>query len=98
MNKHTPGPWEPYQKLTRLKTWTIFDGKDGFQICSLSNSEIDETQDEPNARLIAAAPELLEACKLLLVEKNTPVDQGTMLTFGPAFNAATKAVAKAEGK
>ena len=73
MNKHTPGPWKFYKGKLRPKfsqvmiieirdktgksivKWTGFDG------VNLPKKEI-----EANARLMAAAPELLEALKTLI--------------------------------
>jgi hypothetical protein len=47
-------------------------------------------RERANARLIAAAPELMEACKLALgaFERNNAID----------WNILEKAIAKAEGK
>lgn len=55
----TPGPW---------RVWRDQDPKERFQIIGMESDficEIDElnTQRVANARLIAAAPDLLEACK-----------------------------------
>lgn len=66
MSKHTPGPW-----ATR-------DGTDivGFDNCKLAStawSAHPERENEANARLIAAAPELLDAAKSWL---NDDIDDG----------------------
>lgn len=63
MSKHTPGPWSVYDDH-----YTI---QDGIEIRRLEIIALGKTiariytsvpeQDTPNARLIAAAPELLEA-------------------------------------
>jgi hypothetical protein len=54
MNKHTPGPWKiEGEKMTVPK---VVDPKSGDLIASIYVPS--------NARLIAAAPDLLEACKL----------------------------------
>ena len=53
MTKHTPGPWH------------IKDGK----VFAAAICRVDGTPDgsaEANAQLIAAAPELLEACKIAM--------------------------------
>jgi len=57
--KHTPGPWKAEKDSpNKYSTWSVYsmDGKtfNGF-ICQTSGNC------EPNAKLIAAAPELLEA-------------------------------------
>ncbi len=50
--------------------------------------------------LIAAAPDLLEACKLCLVTLGGPLDSDFPLNLqrGPAEDAARAAIAKAEGR
>lgn len=61
---HTPGPWiieEPYT------TDVMVQGRDGLSpICECTISGIGEEQAEANARVIAAAPDLLSACRLVL--------------------------------
>ena len=49
---------------------------------------------EANARLIAAAPELLEACKEMVAAEGA--DGATSLRFLQACNSARAAIAKAE--
>ena len=60
---HTPGPWEylPLNKCIRSKSSAISEHSLRF-VCDLSQDEEKEIS-EANARLIASAPELLEACK-----------------------------------
>ena len=65
--KHTPGPWEavPFDETTGWKI--VPAGSPDFKICRIENSitylmAFDE-QAEGDARLIAAAPEMLEALK-----------------------------------
>lgn len=55
MSKHTPGPWEI------LSTLEICSGNK--DICELKGWM---NEDQANARLIAAAPDLLEALKLMV--------------------------------
>jgi len=66
--KHTKGPWiaKPVTNYHGLKYWVVEEMQyNGFQIASTINAEVD--QDESNAKLIAAAPELLEALYSALV-------------------------------
>jgi len=94
MSQHTPGPWEvspsgvligtaadPYQAIA-----TIIDGHGSVSPCELA----------PNARLIAAAPELLQALQALL--SYTEACEG-LLNASPAGQviAARNAIAKATG-
>lgn len=75
MSKHTPGPWE------------TFKGQDGWGIVGLCGGYYGELS-EANARLIAAAPELLEALHGLLLFPNNPREN----------NKARAAIAKATGE
>jgi hypothetical protein len=61
--KHTPGPWmAKLVELQKYKYWVIEERQyNGFQIASTINDEVE--QGEANARLIAAAPELLAELK-----------------------------------
>lgn len=64
--KHTPGPWHCYQPKDSPRQ--ITDGE--MRICTMTN----RSQEIANARLIAAAPELLEALKYIegrLPERDT---------------------------
>jgi hypothetical protein len=77
---HTPGPWS-YRPFEH-DDWGIVRGPDGYVVANAQSNRVsDEEKDdarwhrtdpyEANARLIAAAPELLQALKALLeiVEK-----------------------------
>jgi len=73
MSKHTSGPWEAYHSVGA--GWNVRkqherEGYNGLApICSMAWFQftipeiIDDQISEANARLIAAAPELLEACR-----------------------------------
>lgn len=56
---HIPGPWEP--ACYKGKHIVYYRGRGYVAICDSSNLSGD--QHEANARLIAAAPDLLAACK-----------------------------------
>lgn len=58
-NKHTPGPWKCRKDINGL---TVFDSQ-GMALANCVFQIGDE--EKANARLIAAAPELLEALKAL---------------------------------
>ena len=58
MSKHTPGPWNYKSPLEVV-------GSDGTTIKLIGLTHAQYETDEANARLIAAAPELLEALQLL---------------------------------
>lgn len=93
MNKHTEGPWEVIDPPEGLPV--IFD-KEGFSeiahICVPENAEPPEIY--ANARLIAAAPELLEA----LIMAKQLINANTLLDAGNPANIKIEAViAKAKG-
>jgi len=56
--KHTPGPW--IVMLSEDKPYAILPAGRHGTICQFSDVYMDQ---EANARLIAAAPDLLEACE-----------------------------------
>ena len=60
---HTPAPW----KISKLGTMGDYDlTSNNYPLGILYHSQIHDT--EANAHLIEAAPELLAACQLALVE------------------------------
>ena len=76
MNKHTPGPWS-YRKVPRKQEWEINtkrcpnSGHESWTGMSVvfgcdDYPKMGKIVGEANARLIAAAPELLEALELLM--------------------------------
>jgi hypothetical protein len=95
--QHTPGPW-------KLCYDGQIDGPDGRCICRFgwdSYKEFTELNNAANARLIAAAPDLLEALKLAISA------HGVMLMTDPPQEAwrnygveakARAAIAKATGE
>ncbi len=88
--KHTPGPWTLIDSSEEI---VILD-KDGFTICNFQ----DVSNDEANAALIAAAPDLLEALKdtkrsIEFMPKG--IGRGAM---APLYEQVCAAIAKAEGR
>lgn len=65
MSKHTPGPWTVSRETTRgqFVTETHIRGPHNAHVALVGPCEIDA-----NARLIAAAPELLTALKMIMLE------------------------------
>ena len=65
--KHTPGPWKTTKHATKypdLFTYSVIQAQpdpDFNRICGIA-SELDSAAD---ARLIAAAPDLLDACQTI---------------------------------
>ena len=92
MSKHTPGPWmwspEGDESVVRIPTPEPQD----FSV--LGASEVMTSEDIANARLIAAAPDLLEALK----EMVDMMDSGDEPGSGSEWHIqASTAIAKAEG-
>jgi hypothetical protein len=97
MSKHTPGPWMVETDVVQPNDVHVF-AKDMLGIAIVDSREYPEdTGTVPrevglaNARLIAAAPELLEACKAALAGFK---QLGFQIVFISTIEAA---IAKAEG-
>lgn len=101
--KHTPGPWEAdhsdiwSRSGKKFIAATMEDGE-AFKGVSLAEAEA-------NARLIAAAPELLAALKACRAALDAVIENNDGDVFGTHHNAAMdailaadKSIAKAEGR
>ena len=88
MSKHTPGPWAIYVNAPSDIVIRKMS-KDGYELCSIARV----SSGYANARLIAAAPELLEA--LQKIAGNT-YDEWT--NGAEAGRIARAAIAKATGE
>ena len=98
--KHTPGPWEadfetyPIMVRSQSETWPLVDelgneeGRAGVFIANTGDNKA-------NARLIAAAPELLEALKQIVNVWDTNPD---VITYAELTRSARAAIAKATGE
>ena len=103
MSKHTPGPWKQgIVKNHGNSGWTkIIDGNNVFiaKIQSIHKQGQRQADDfsieEANARLIAAAPELLDAC-IGLIGILTPKQYSKQ--FPNVYKKAKQAIAKAESE
>lgn len=93
-SKHTPGPWKQAADNKGL----ILDSQNKtIAQCFSVNTTSPGDEVEANIPLIAAAPELLEALKLLYRRAQ---EAGIGNDFWPSdgFESAERAIAKAEGK
>jgi len=98
---HAPGPWAVYDRKTIISESSDSSGDIIAEIWETDDQDWDETVVAANARLIAAAPELLEACRLLM--RAEPMQQGErngaiMGRISTAIDAARAALEKATGK
>lgn len=100
---HTPGPWElakfemPHGTEICIKESSLKSASGGWQfadrICTIGNY----ADNEANARLIAAAPEMLEALQYV-VKWHREHDSGEGELFGLNFvTTAIAAIRKATG-
>ena len=102
MNRFTPGPWH-YVTHSWSNASVITKNE---CICALDISYADEKNQlsleavmAANARLIAAAPQLFEACKAFIeYDKNDATDGVAMMfAYSDMLKACRAAIAKAEG-
>lgn len=101
---YTKGPWKVEEPSKGSRSYTIngeiSDDDFGEELALLrcwENNEKQNKQQKDNAQLIAAAPELLEACKLAreFLKGWGPKATGTPYNDN---NPLTEAINKAEGK
>ena len=99
MKKHTPGPWTA-ENTKCMNGWLVFplkhpDGANYAHLCGWNGGALSEA----NARLIAAAPDLLEA---LLNVVCCPAFTGELFKTDKdshkAWTLARAAIAKATGQ
>jgi hypothetical protein len=92
--KHTPGPWVVHFSRAQVDA---FDGEDGqpLPVCKLlwPTTERSEAETYVNAKLIAASPDLLAACKRALAVFRA---QGESTRRGNVLAALEDAISKAE--
>ena len=93
--QHTPAPWEIKDPNLGIKVIVAKDRNDCFNqvIC-----RVGELSQQANARLIAAAPELLEALKAMVDAYRHHDGLGADLEFEPWTKAALDAIFKATGE
>ena len=94
--KHTPGPWTADLTLRRGVYFRVHG--DGIAVADITREYAEEDREmiDANARLIAAAPELLATCvecARVLGEYTGPSMNG----MNAAFENALSAIAKATG-
>jgi hypothetical protein len=94
MGKHTPGPWKAQPREGIEGQWEVVSTCETEWLIAAAAPHIDGDPDEANARLIAAAPELLEALLGLRLYVD-PMMGGEEVDN--AIRAANAAIAKATG-
>ena len=89
---HTPGPWFQGGRVR------VYDYASGSEIANTGGSNVLEAEEmEANARLIAAAPDLLEACHLAYNMWNCLSETQKHDVFDETASAIIRSIAKAEG-
>lgn len=100
MSKHTPGPWRVGRGHNgALGVWSNGVSTDSPDVCSVA--AVPNTEDEKRARLIAAAPELLEAAEAVEAWWNAMPIMSRVPAHDEALSAIRKAraaIAKAKGE
>jgi hypothetical protein len=97
-SKHTPGPWRAQLHEDFEGQWGVVSTCEIEWLIAEAAPHIDGDPDEANARLIAAAPELLEALQALRrICADTPAVERNP-RFVTANSAALAAIAKAKGE
>ena len=93
MNKHTPGPWRV------VDSWNDYmvEGQNGEEIIWQDGPHNTPTINKANARLIAAAPDLLEALESMLQSFLITQSLDDYPIDAPC-NKARAAIAKAKGE
>ncbi|MDP3491786.1 MAG: hypothetical protein Q8R82_01635 [Hyphomonadaceae bacterium] len=95
--KHTPGPWEVRWRFGRL---TTVSGRQRYPICDTGTApfrQANQRREEANARLIAAAPDLLSALRELEGWRMQALDMMPPEIRG-SWMRAHAAIAKATGQ
>lgn len=92
--KHTPGPWQSTKCKAVVKSadyWAIIEEGDESAAWAIAEIDCDREAAEANAKLIAAAPELLAACEAAFSDYQSDTFQQ------PTEALLRAAIAKAKG-
>jgi hypothetical protein len=91
--RHTPGPW-----TYPGGTGNLIGGPDRLRVADLGGLERSPDERQANARLIAAAPDLLAACRGIIRAADSPENMKDRdLVDDIDFDGIRAAILKAEG-
>lgn len=93
--KHTPGPWKVERFEHEDTSKNLIQCEGTRCIASVDNSD---DEDCANAALIAAGPDLLEACKALCSEMLKVCQEANSFTITKGMEMGSHAIAKAQGE
>jgi hypothetical protein len=98
--KHTPAPWKVVDNSDTKNGQIRVENYEGVIACCGKQTEIMPTLEnmQANAHLIAAAPDLLEACKSILASFHESVKTDENISEFPELQKVALAIAKAEGR
>ena len=90
--KHSPGPWGvlPYTGAGEFGDYAI--------VCDTRERDIAAVEEEADAQLIAAAPEMLEALKLFSDWSKNPTKYPPYWVQTTFVDKCSEIIAKAEGR
>ena len=98
---HTPGPWKFGKELTaRSGEWLVsFDAGSKGRGIAIAETRAGSGNEEANAHLIAAAPQLLEALQTTAANLRSwkAANGGGIKTFDSWLEVVEEAIAKAKG-
>ena len=98
--RHTPGPWSVGETSANEGEGRFILGEGGYVAVTVRGEGDSAREDEANARLLAAAPSLLEALreneKLLAAYVNH--EEVEMCAFAERLEAVRAAIADVEGE
>jgi hypothetical protein len=103
---HTPGPWvvefatdKRGSDVIRTAGPVHSGATKGIEIAKLGNRVKGKVGDyRHNARLLAAAPDLLEACRMFLEDFNKPLGSNGLRVRRDTVDRMTAAIAKADAQ
>jgi hypothetical protein len=94
MSKHTKGPWAVHEWSSG---WSIYGGRSplfaGIEVARIAAEDDERERQNADARLIATAPDLLEACEALTATAREGTDG-----YNAAYRSALAAIKKARGE
>jgi flavin-dependent dehydrogenase len=99
MSDHTPGPWEPFDESDKYpRVYSRAPELVGDVVC-LAPTMLDESMSywKANARLIAAAPDLLDAAEDVASDSDRTYDDRNVLVQKIHFDKLLAAIARAKG-